>query len=389
MAGVSPGRSGRAGPPSEGDSDVTIPWASSSCRRNTSPTSDSRAVRPGQGPRRSLHELGRDAEAVSRTQQRAQEDEIHVELRGDGLQVRGLGGKAGGGGARANDERRQAAQGRRHRIGQGQAQEVDLGIGAQHAEGQDHEAGEGDGRNRGLDGVSEDDAREVAGHGLRGGVAVRGRLGQGSADHAIEGHDRGGPREGRGLLVQGRLHDLDGLRPREGRTPGQGLEQHRARGEEVGARVDRVAQDLLRRHVAGRAHHEAGPREVALPREGTARDLGEGPGQAEVEDLRAVRGEEHVGRFQVAVDHPLRVQRAQGGEHFPAQAQGLAQRQRPALQPFGQRLAIQQLHGDEEPSRVLADLEDLARMGMVDAGGGAGFAPEAHSALFVGVARWS
>ena len=198
-----------------------------------------RGVRPGQGPCRSLHELGRDPQMIPRAQQGTQEDEVHVELGGDGLQVGGLGRKAGAGGARADDEGGQAAQGARHRIGQGEAQEVDLGVGAQHAEGQDHEPGEGEGGSRGLAGVPEDDAREVAGHGLRGRVAVRGRLGQGPADHAIEGHDRRGPREGRWLLVQGRLHDLHGLRPREGGTPRQGLEEDRPRREDVGARVDR------------------------------------------------------------------------------------------------------------------------------------------------------
>ena len=41
-----------------------------------------------------------------------------------------------------------------------------------------------------------------------------------------------------------------------------------------------------------------------------------------------------------------------------------------------QRLALEQLHGDEDAPGVLADLVDLADVGMVDAGGGAGLAPQ-------------
>ena len=42
-----------------------------------------------------------------------------------------------------------------------------------------------------------------------------------------------------------------------------------------------------------------------------------------------------------------------------------------------ERLALEQLHGDEHAPGVLADLVDLADVGMVDAGGGAGLAPQA------------
>jgi hypothetical protein len=79
------------------------------------------------------------------------------------------------------------------------------------------------------------------------------------------------------------------------------------------------------------------------------------------------------------------VQGAQGRERFPPQTKGFGHREGTALQPLGEGLALEQLHGDEEPSRVLADLEDLARMGMADAGGGAGFAPKALAGLLIGV----
>ena len=227
---------------------------------------------------------------------------------------------------------------------------------------------------------------EVAGHRLRGRVTVGGRLGERSPDHAIEGDDRRGPREGGWLLVQRRLHHLHRLRPRKRGTTRQRLEEHDPRREDVGARVDRVAQDLLRRHVAWGPHDQAGSRQVALQREGAARLRREGPRQAEVQQLRAARRQEHVGGLHVTVDDALRVQGREGGEHLAPQAQGLGHRQRPALQPLRQGLAVEQLHGDEEPSRVLADLEYLAGMRVADAGGGAGFASEALAAFFVGIA---
>ena len=185
--------------------------------------------------------------------------------------------------------------------------------------------------------------------------------------------------------MQRRVHDLDGLRALEGDPPRQRLEQHGARREDVGARVDRVAEDLLRRHVARSAHDQAGPREVALQREGSARVARKRSSQAEVQELRPAGRQEDVRGLHVAVDHSLRVQRVERREHLPSQTHGLGQGQGPALQPLGERLAVEQLHRDEEPSRVLADLEDLAGMGVADAGRGAGFTPEALAALFVGL----
>ena len=85
------------------------------------------------------------------------------------------------------------------------------------------------------------------------------------------------------------------------------------------------------------------------------------------------------------MDHALRMERAERGQHLARQPQGLGHRERSALQPLGQRLAFEQLHRDEEPPRVLTDLEDLAGVRMADAGGRARLATEAPPALVVGV----
>ena len=55
----------------------------------------------------------------------------------------------------------------------------------------------------------------------------------------------------------------------------------------------------------------------------------------------------------------------------------LGHAERPVAQPLGERLALEQLHGDEELAVVLADLVDLADVRMVDAGRRARLAPEA------------
>src|SRR6185436_9013324 len=47
----------------------------------------------------------------------------------------------------------------------------------------------------------------------------------------------------------------------------------------------------------------------------------------------------------------------------------LGDAQRPALQPLAERLALEQLHGDEQLAVLLADVVELADVRMVDAGG--------------------
>jgi hypothetical protein len=46
----------------------------------------------------------------------------------------------------------------------------------------------------------------------------------------------------------------------------------------------------------------------------------------------------------------------------------LGDAQRPALQPLAERLALEQLHGDEQLAVLLADVVELADVRVVDAG---------------------
>ena len=133
------------------------------------------------------------------------------------------------------------------------------------------------------------------------------------------------------------------------------------------------ADRLFRRHVAGRAQHQAGARDAG---DGVDRFLQLGSCQTEVQQLHAVWGQEDVGRLEIAVHDAARVERRQGRQDAQANRHRLRGAQRPALEKVGEHLALEQLHGDEQLPVVLADLVDLADVGMIDARRGPGFPPE-------------
>ena len=65
---------------------------------------------------------------------------------------------------------------------------------------------------------------------------------------------------------------------------------------------------------------------------------------------------------------PLPLQRFDAVEDAERVADRFAERQRPAREPAGQRLPLQQLHREKQLAVVLADLVELADGRMVDAG---------------------
>ncbi len=82
----------------------------------------------------------------------------------------------------------------------------------------------------------------------------------------------------------------------EGQGAGRGVGEDGAEAEDVAGRGDAVAPHLLGRHETGRSDERAGAREPAV------RDGLQGPCDTEVDDARAVDGDQHVGRLEVAVD---------------------------------------------------------------------------------------
>jgi hypothetical protein len=105
-------------------------------------------------------------------------------------------------------------------------------------------------------------------------------------------------------------------------APGGSEGEHGAQAEHVAERPDLLARGLLRRHEAGRAHHEAGPRQ---------RSHLSGLGDPEVDHARPVQGQQHVGRLEVAVHDARGVDRGQA----PGQARGQREQR-----PGGQRPAV-------------------------------------------------
>ncbi len=188
-----------------------------------------------------------------------------------------------------------------------------------------------------------------------------------------------------GLLGENGDHRLDRRGAGEGPAAGEHLVDHGAEGEEIRAVIHLLALDLLRRHVADRAHDRPRHRRAAGERAVLAsRGL---LGEAEVQDLHPpVVRQEEVGRLEVAVHDPLVVGGGETRGQLPRGVQALAQRQRAALQPLLQSLALQQL-GDHVGHAVLgADVEHREDVGMVEGAGRARLVLEAAKLRLVGQA---
>ena len=161
-----------------------------------------------QRPGGRLDQLDRRPHLFARAEQRSRDHAIDVGLRGKGLEVGRLAGKSRRDGARANNQRAGAGQGRRNRIGQAERQEVRLRIGTQRAERQHHETREHLGHGRHISRVANADAAQLAGHLVGRLRPVPGPLGERPANHAIDrGHGRRAG-EGRGLFVHGGAKNL-------------------------------------------------------------------------------------------------------------------------------------------------------------------------------------
>ena len=158
------------------------------------------------------------------------------------------------------------------------------------------------------------------------------------------------------------------------------LEDHDAERVDVAAEVDLLAARLLRAHVLGRAHDEAG-----RGRRGRGGAPFLGDPEVHQPDL-AARVAHDVGRLQVAVDDAHVVDRAQAVRELQRRREGLLDRQPAALaQDLAQVDALHVLHRDVAQALVLAVLVDAADVLVADAPGQLDLGLEAPGDL--GIAR--
>ena len=154
---------------------------------------------------------------------------------------------------------------------------------------------------------------------------------------------------------------------------------------DVRCRRHRESANLLRACVVGRqrtGHHSGG-------REAAAGVAFEELGNAEIHDFRnVVRGDEDVGRLQVAVNHAVLVRVLHGTAHGAEQLQSLLERQRVVAAVLGQRHALDVLHDQERlPSARRPAVEQPDDVVVVERGENLSFHQEAAAEIAVGDCR--
>ena len=132
--------------------------------------------------------------------------------------------------------------------------------------------------------------------------------------------------------------------------------------------VGGLSSHLLGRHVAGRAHDEAGFGHRMNCRSIVAA-FGFRPGQfgqTEIQNFHsAVAGDKKVFRLQVTMDDALLVRRRQSARHLQAVVNCLAGGERAVPQSLAQGFAFQQLRDDVRRALLVSDVEDGKNVGMI------------------------
>ena len=176
----------------------------------------------------------------------------------------------------------------------------------------------------------------------------------------------------RRFITKRRGHRLRDRRPQERLDAGQRLVDDRAEREQIGAGRRRLAEDLLGRDVAERAHQHAllggEPRRGRIA--GTRRlDV---VGQPEIEDLDAAfAGDEQVFRLEIAVDDAAFVGGGKAADHLARVVENLPGAERAGCaKPRPQRLALEQLGHDIRDAGVVAEIVKRENVRVIEGGDG-------------------
>ena len=153
------------------------------------------------------------------------------------------------------------------------------------------------------------------------------------------------------LLVHDPVHDRGHAVRAERQPAGGGVDHRQCPGEDIDGAGRPPSGQLLGRHVGRRSDQPARDR----------RRVGE-PGDAEVDDARAVRSEQHVGRLEVAVHHARAVDRRQRGGGPHREALQVTRWQRPPfVHPLLERRAVDELADDVAPVTFRRRLDHAGR----------------------------
>ena len=168
---------------------------------------------------------------------------------------------------------------------------------------------------------------------------------------------------------------------------GQHLVEHHAKGPEIDTLIDRIAAQLLGRHIRDRAEHHArrGDQNVRL-RQQIRFDRGRHVQlrQAEVEHLhQSAPRLNQVGALDVTVGDATAVRLVQRFGHLRGDVHGIGHRQRPSSHALRDQLAIDVLHGDEHRVLVFDQVVGDGDVRRLQERRGLRFAEEARPAVGV------
>src|SRR6267378_7849378 len=181
--------------------------------------------------------------------------------------------------------------------------------------------------------------------------------------------------------------------PAKGKLSGGHLVKHDAEREEIGARIQILAESLFGGHVGNGAKRGARTGEVLV----TCLDCGQRSvdmgqcafvngllSEAEIKDFGVGSpGDENIGGLNVAVNDPFGVGSIQGIGDFDANGNHGVQFHGPARDDELEGRAVEKLHSDETLAVVLADFINGANVGVVQSGSGASFAAETLESMRV------